>query len=186
MKLLAFAASHRPDSYNRKLVKIAVDDLSAQGIAVDFVEYGEFDMPVYNDAIAKTSGLPEAAYSFAKRAADADGIIISVPEYNWSYPGSLKNIIDWSSCIKPNKLAGKTVLLMSATLGKRGGIDCMKHLMPPLNYFKFSVFPDTFSLANCGDAFDANDHLADKNKHENLISVLHHYVTFTKNHANTK
>ena len=78
MKLLAFAASHRKDSYNRKLAKLAATHMESQGAAVDFAEYAEFDMPVYNDEVA-TGGVPNVAQCFAKRASTCDGIIICSP-----------------------------------------------------------------------------------------------------------
>jgi NAD(P)H-dependent FMN reductase len=95
MRLLVFAASHRPESANRKLARLAADHLQAQGAIIDFAEYAEFDMPIYNDGTA-AHGVPEVAQSFAKRAGRADGIVLCSPEYNWSYPGSIKNIIDWT------------------------------------------------------------------------------------------
>ena len=102
VKLLAFAASHRPDSYNRKLAKIASMLAESHGATVTFAEYAEFDMPIYNDYEADLNNIPDAAKSFLKQALPADGIIIASPEYNWSYPGSLKNIIDWTSRLDVN------------------------------------------------------------------------------------
>jgi len=184
MKLLAFAASHRPDSYNRKLLQCAISHLKAQSIIIDFVEYGEFDMPIYNDTIPETSGIPDYAYRLASRAKDADGIMIASPEYNWSYPGSLKNIIDWTSCIDSNPLSGKTALLMSATPGSRGGIIGLQHLKTPLEALEILVFHKVFPLGKCLEAFDKNGNLSDPKQSEHLHTILDRYVTFTRNHSN--
>lgn len=40
------------------------------------------------------------------QVASADAIIVSVPEYNYSFSGVLKNAIDWASR-SPNAFAGK-------------------------------------------------------------------------------
>jgi len=178
MKLLIFAASHRPESSNRKLAQLAAAHV-AKTVAVDFAEYSEFDMPLYNDVIA-TANIPDIAQSFAKRAASAQGIIISSPEYNWSYPGSLKNIIDWTSRLASNPLAGKTALLMSATPGGRGGILGLNHLKPPLESVQMHVFNRVFPLSNSHTALDAAGELTDAKQRKNFTAMLDEYIVFTR------
>jgi len=183
MKLLAFGASHRAESYNRKLAKLAAAEAAKLGAEVDFAEYSEFDMPIYNDS-GTLEGAPKSVRSFGDRAAKADGIIISSPEYNWSYPGSIKNIIDWTSRIKPNPAAGKTALLMSATTGSRGGILGVSHLKTPLEALQLFVFPKMFPLGHAPDAFTEQNELRDGKQHELFISLIKDYVTFTRNLSN--
>lgn len=180
MKFLVFAASHRPESYNRKLAACTARFLAGKGHDVDFAEYAEFDMPAYNDAVE----LPPAAYSFGNRAASCQGIIVSAPEYNWSYPGSLKSIIDWTSCIKPHPLRGKTALLMSASPGTRGGILGLSHLKTPMEASHLFVFPRVFPLGSCESAFDSDGALGAR-PNEHLHILLHDYVTFTGKLTNT-
>ena len=179
MKFLAFAASHRPDSYNRRLINVAATHLLTKGSQVDVVLYDTFDMPVYK----ATLEMPEICHTFAKHAEHADGIIIAAPEYNWSYPGSLKNIIEWTSCIKPYPLAGKTALLMSASPGARGGILGLNHLKSPLEEIELIVYQKVFPLGHCMEAF-AGDVLVDSKQHKHLTTILDGYVTFTQKLAN--
>lgn len=181
MKFLVFAASHRLESYNRKLAAHASQYLSGKKIQVDLADYAEFDMPIYNASIP----LPESAHSFMKRAEVADGIIISSPEYNWSYPGSLKNIIDWTSCISPNSLKGKTALLMCATPGMRGGIVGLNHLKTPMEASQLYVFPKAFPLGNCELAFDEKGALLPRYS-QPLHAILDDYVTFTQKLTNLR
>lgn len=65
----------------------------------------------------------------------ADGLIIITPEYNHSIPGVLKNALDWLSRVSPEPLAGKPVLIQSASPGKLGGIRAQIHLRQILGYF---------------------------------------------------
>lgn len=178
MKFLAFAASHRLESLNLKLAQLAVKNMHALGAEVDLVGYGEFDMEIYNDTYADNQ--PEATKSFAKRVQGIDGIIISMPEYNWSFPGSLKNIIDWTSLIKPNPLAGKTVLLLSATTGARGGITGLQQFKSPLEAQHMFVFHKVFPLAHAQNAFSASGELIDKAQHELLFNMTNDYINFTR------
>jgi NAD(P)H-dependent FMN reductase len=102
MKILAFAASLRKDSYNRKLIAQAVEHLKAMpGVDVDHADYREFEMPIYDGDLEDSSGIPAGGLELIKRVQAADAIVISTPEYNGSIPGTLKNAIDWASRTDP-------------------------------------------------------------------------------------
>ncbi len=177
MKFLAFAASHRPDSLNRKLALCAVDAMRGLGAEVEFVEYSEFDMPLYSAMITDT---PPAAHTLATLAKNADGIILSMPEYNWSFPANLKNIIDWLSTISPAPLAGKTILLMSATTGGRGGILGLQQVKTPLEHLEMFIFNRVFPLAYAQNAFSENGELTDETQKTLLSGIIKDYHAFTK------
>lgn len=178
MKFLAFAASHRPESLNKKLIVLAAQKVISLGAEVDFAEYGEFDMPLYNDTLSDNQ--PTITKKFADKCKDIDGIIIAMPEYNWSFPGSLKNIIDWTSLIKPNFLAGKTVFLMSATTGARGGIAGLQQFKSPLEALHLIVFHKVFPLSHAQNAFTETGELKDKVQQELFFTIIKDYISFTK------
>ena len=48
LRLLAFAASLRRGSLNRRLLARAVELAVAAGAVVDLAEFAEFDMPLFN------------------------------------------------------------------------------------------------------------------------------------------
>lgn len=178
MKFLAFAASHRPESLNYKLVQLAADKAGALGANVEIAEYGEFDMPLYNDTLSDNP--PAITQIFAEKCKDVDGIIIALPEYNWSFPASLKNIIDWTSLIKPNPLAGKTILLMSATTGARGGIAGLQQIKSPFEALHSFIFHKVFPLAHAQHAFNESGELKDPAQQELFFNIIKDYISFTK------
>ncbi len=178
MKLLAFAASHRPESLNYKLVQLAAKQADTLGAHVEIAEYGEFDMPLYNDTFSYNP--PAITRIFAERCKGVDGIIIALPEYNWSFPASLKNIIDWTSLIKPNPLAGKTILLMSATTGARGGIAGLQQIKSPFEALHSFIFHKVFPLAHAQHAFTEAGELKDKAQQELFFTIIKDYIGFTK------
>lgn len=179
MNFLIFAASHRTDSLNRKLAELVASQVASSGMRVNLVDYEQFDMPIYNDQIANTQ-LPEEAYRFARYVEPAHGVIICSPEYNWSYPASLKNIIDWTSRIKPAPITGKTALLMSATPGARGGIGGLMHLKTPCEALGLFVFPKMFALGRANEAFDNTGELADSKQRSLCKSLVNDYIAYTE------
>src|SRR5688572_17148243 len=108
MKILAFAASLRKESLNRKLITLAADIARSQGAEVDLAEFGEFDMPLYNGDVDAGQGKPPGAIELQRRIEAADSLMIASPEYNYSMPGTLKNALDWVSRFRPMPTHGKT------------------------------------------------------------------------------
>ncbi|HWB43338.1 MAG TPA: NAD(P)H-dependent oxidoreductase, partial [Gemmatimonadales bacterium] len=61
MKLLAFAASLRTGSWNRKLIAVAVELARHAGAEVDLAEFREFEMPIYDADLQLAKGIPPGA-----------------------------------------------------------------------------------------------------------------------------
>jgi len=95
----------------------------------DEAEFFRFDigsLPHYN---ADLDPLPQTVTSLKAAIADADGMIIVTPEYNYSVPGVLKNAIDWAS--RPgyaSVLKDKPVFIASVSGGALGGVRAQAHL----------------------------------------------------------
>lgn len=172
MKLFLLAASLRKDSLNKKLIRL-VEKLIPTEHELDVAEFEEFDMPLYNADIQNTTGLPENTQKFIERMKKSDGMIISSPEYNFSTPGTLKNLIDWVSRDQPMPWKGQQMLLMSASVSVVGGNRGLWHTRVALESCGTFVYPDMFSLATAQNAFDDKGELVDKKLQDRLkINVL--------------
>jgi len=123
-EILAFAGSLRKGSFNKALVRAAVE------VAPENVAMEVFDLegiPPFNQDFENT--LPQRVIEFKEKIRSADALLIATPEYNYSIPGVLKNAIDWASRPKANTpLEGKTVAIMSASSGRFGGARAQYHL----------------------------------------------------------
>src|SRR3954468_21415906 len=97
MRILAFAASLRRGSLNRKLVEQAAAIAKKAGAEVHLAEFRDFDMPLYDGDVNEKSGLPPGAEALRQQVEACDALLIATPEYNYSIPGTLKNAIDWVS-----------------------------------------------------------------------------------------
>lgn len=75
----------------------------------------------------------------------ASRFIFIMPEYNGSYPGILKLMID--NCDINKVFAGKKVLLTGVSTGRAGNLRGMDHLTGCLLYLKMLVHPNRLPLS---------------------------------------
>ena len=115
-RLLGICGSLRAASYNRMLMHEAAR-------LFDAAEFTEADLrlPLFDEDIEAADGIPAQVQTLADQIAQADAVVIAVPEYNKALPGVLKNALDWVSRTKNSPWADKPVAIMSATGGRAGG-----------------------------------------------------------------
>ncbi len=176
MKLFMFAASLRQASINKKLIRVIADKARQLGHEVDLAEFSEFELPLYNGDTQDNNGIPAAATAFVKRMQQADGTLIASPEYNFSIPGILKNLIDWVSRISPMPWQDQRILLCSASPALVGGNRGLWATRMPLEACGALVYPDMFSLAAAYDAFMENGQLKDAALQQRLHNTLEKFL----------
>jgi chromate reductase len=115
MRVLAFAASLRTGSWNRRLLELAASVAREAGAEVDVARFREFEMPMYDADLDREHGLPPGGHELARRLNAVDAVLLAAPEYNYSIAGTLKNAIDWVSRVRPMPWRGKSIYLLSAT-----------------------------------------------------------------------
>ena len=95
----------------------------------------------------------EVVARIRKEVSEADGLWIFTPEYNMSYPGHLKNLLDWlSRPVKfmdygtPTCINGKRVAISGAG-GKAATADCRAKLTELLTFMKAEVMEPQTGIA---------------------------------------
>ena len=161
VKLLIFSASLRRNSLNTRLAVLAAAAVQARGGSVAQAAMSDFDSVSYNQDVEAKDGVPAGAQRLRERLLAADAFIIVSPEYNGSMTGALKNVIDWTSRLRPQPFNGRQGLLMSASPSMVGGNRGLWSLRVPLEHLGARIYPDMFSLAQAHQAFDANGRIAD-------------------------
>lgn len=178
MRLLVFGASLRANSLNVFLAERAAEHFRARGLDVDLASFAEFDAPSYNQDVLDASGFPAGARAFIDRLRAADTFAIASPEYAFSVPGLLKNVIDWSSQDEPIGWTGKPGLLLSASVSSMGGQRGLAALRVPLEALGAHVYPDMFSVPNAHEKLDSSGHITDEHVRIRLHSVLDAFLAF--------
>ncbi len=114
-KVLAISGSTRVQSSNLHLIH-AIADLAKEELDIEV--YSELDaLPHFNPDI-DTENVPPPVERMRAKITGADGVLICTPEYVFSLPGSLKNLIEWT--VSTTVLLDKPVALITASgLGEK-------------------------------------------------------------------
>jgi len=166
VKILALAGSLRAESFNKKLVRIAVKGAEKAGAAVTLVDLRDLPLPIYDGDLEAASGIPENGKKLKRLFIDHAGLMIASPEYNSSVTALLKNTIDWVSRPEPNEaplaaFTGKVAAIMSASPGALGGLRGLVHLRAILGNIGTLVLPRQLAISRANDAFAADGTLKD-------------------------
>ena len=177
LDILAISGSLRRGSFNTALLRTAQEEAGAD-VAIEIYDYS--DVPLYNGDI-EAAGFPAAATRLKERIHSADAIIFAVPEYNYSFPGVLKNAIDWAS--RPygkSAWAAKPAALVS-TGGGLGAARAQYQLRQVLVSQGMHLLhaPEVF-VANAGTKFDTNGRLTDDVARGLIKQVVANLATWTR------
>ncbi|MEM7152192.1 MAG: NADPH-dependent FMN reductase [Myxococcota bacterium] len=138
MKIRSIAGSLRARSVSKAALE-AAGQLAPEGVQLQPLSIAE--LPLYNADIDVEGG-PAAVVEFKAAIAEADGLIIATPEYNYGIPGALKNALDWAS--RPayrSVLAGRPVAVIGVAGGFVGGARAVGQLKQVLGGTVSDVFP---------------------------------------------
>jgi len=122
------------------------------GIATELIDISELPMPI-DDA-----GEQIKDATFSNKMALADALVLVTPEYNHSFPGLLKHVLD--SCLKEyiHKAAG----IVGVSAGPFGGVRAIQDLLPVIRELGLvNVFWDV-TFGNVASIFDPSGKLLDE------------------------
>ena len=153
-RILFIIGSLRVKSFNRQVAQVA-KELIGNRAEVQELDYS--DLPLLNQDIEQPE--PAAVARIRKEVSVADGLWIFTPEYNMSYPGHLKNLLDWlSRPVKPMDYStptcinGKRVAISGAG-GKAATADCRKKLTELLTFMKAKALSEQVGIAVPAEAW---------------------------------
>jgi len=176
IKILGIAGSLRKGSYNQAALRAALE-LVPEGAEIDIYDIDGF--PGFNQDLDQSP--PEKVVEFKQKIREADAILISSPEYNYSIPGVLKNAIDWAS--RPygdSAWDGKPAAIMGASPGTVGTARMQYHLRQVMVFLNmFPLNKPEVMIGHCADKFDANGVLTDENTKEFMRKMLQALVDWT-------
>jgi chromate reductase len=148
-----------------------VRELAPPALAVSVEEIDA--VPLYNFDVERAA-FPEAVTRLKAALRSADGTLIVTPEYNFSVPGVLKNVIDWIS--RPTgdaALRGKPVGVLGASPGAIGTARAQFQLRGILANLNAIVMPQpSVVIAGAAQKFDASGRLVDEETRRHVRAYL--------------
>ncbi len=121
---VAISGSLRNKSYNTMVLKAAQKLVPAN---IDIEQISIADVPMYNFDLHEKF-YPELVEKICTAIKTADALIIVTPEYNYSIPGALKNVIDFLSKHTTKPFDKKAVGIVSGSPSLLGGVRAQYHL----------------------------------------------------------
>lgn len=179
LNLLGISGSTRKASLNRALLLTIAEVLPAEARLT--LWDGLATLPIFNSDLPE----PAAVLSLKSAIASADGVIIAVPEYNYSIPGGLKNALDWVS--RPpatSPLRGKPTAMCGAASGMSGTIRAQNHLRGMLVYSDTPVMnqPEVL-IPRAHERFDQTGKLTDESTRQLLARFATAFTAFVRRHG---
>ncbi len=166
-RLLAFAASLRRDSFNRRLLPVLVAGARDAGAEVTVVDLADYPLPIYDGDLESASGMPAPAQALLALLATHDGLLLATPEYNGFFPPLLKNTLDWMSRPEPDGSSGlrhfrnKPAAIATASPGGFGGLRSQQATRQLLANLGMFVLPEAVTVSQAGKAFAEDGSLTD-------------------------
>ena len=144
-------------SLNQKLFR-AFRDLAAKEYLMESFDISQ--LPFFSQDLEED--LPSIVRDFKTKIEASSAILFITPEYNRSFPGVIKNAIDWGS--RPygkNSWNKKTAGLIGASIGSIGTFGAQNHLRQVLNCLDLQIMNQPEFYLNGSKAFDENGKLND-------------------------
>lgn len=174
-KFVGIVGTNSDHSTNRQLLQFMKNHFSSKA-EIEIVEIK--DMPVFNKP--ENKDIPEIVQTMADKIDDADGVIISTPEYDHAVTASLMNALSWLSYgIFP--FVDKPVMITGASYGTLGSSRAQLHLRQILDApeLKARIMPSSeFLLSHSLQAFDEENNLTNVEQTEKLDRLFEDFLMF--------
>ena len=129
-RLIGMSGSLRAGSYSNAVLETLRETFAE---TADLRLWDLAPIPLYNQDF-EGDRRPAPVKAMLAAIAEADGLVLCVPEFNHSIPGVLKNALDWAS--RPaftSVMAHKPVAIMASSPGAMSGARCLEHLKVALD-----------------------------------------------------
>jgi chromate reductase len=129
-KILALVGGICKDSLNQQLFDFFKE---AAGDSMELDQFQIKTLPFYSQDLENDP--PSTVVEFKKRIKESDGVLVITPEYNRSFPGVLKNALDWGSRPYGQSLwGGKPAGLIGTSPGVIGTFGAQNQIRQVLSF----------------------------------------------------
>jgi chromate reductase, NAD(P)H dehydrogenase (quinone) len=161
------SGTNRVGSRTLQVALIYKEIFEQQGEKVNLVDLAAIDISAQNDNMAKLQN--EVLFDTSK-------YVFVAPEYNGSFPGILKLMIDKSEIRKT--MWHKKAMLVGVASGRAGNLRGLDHLTNILNYLKIAVLPNKIPFSGIESVLDAEGKFASQSNYDLATAQVQEFIKF--------
>lgn len=128
----------------------------------------DFDLPLDHYGTEIGANFPEWRDAIIR----ADGLVIVTPEYNHSYPGTLKSVLD----LLLKEYIHKAVAFVGVSAGPWGGTRVIESCVPMVRELGLAITFTDLQFPKVGDKFDDDGNLLDEAYNKRVSGFLDELV----------
>jgi len=159
-------SSHRVALFFKKFIE---ENKLATATILDLNEY---QFPIFEERLRFQSNPTPNTLEFASRIKRSDGVIIVTPEYNGSFPASIKNVVD----LLYDEWYRKPIGISTVSSGGFAGTQVLIALQFVLWKIKAWTVPSQFPIANVDKSFDELGNATDAQATNKRASIFVHDI----------
>jgi NAD(P)H-dependent FMN reductase len=128
-----------------------------ENIEVELIDLKELNFPIFDERLSFQQNPSDKLRTFAQKIERADAVIIVSPEYNGSFPASLKNAVD----VLYKEWYRKPIGIVGVSSGNFGGVNMIIALQSLFLRIKAIPSSTNFPIPNVQNQFDENGQAKD-------------------------
>jgi len=180
--IAGMCGSLRDGSYSRRALQLALDGAAELGAKTYIVDLRNYDLPFCDGNNKGMENKPDVKRMRTK-IKEADGILLSTPEYHGSFSGVLKNALDLMGF---DEFEGKMMGLLSVSGGALGGLNGLSSLRAIGRTLHAWVVPDEVSIPRAYQEFDNEGNIKNSKLKEKIMEVGRQVARFAYLHTSTQ
>lgn len=143
-------------------------------VSITFIDLKEYNLPVMEARLKDTDNPLANVVAIGEAIKQADGIVMVTPEYNNSYSGAMKNMVDYYT----TEWARKPIGIVCGSNGVQGGINA-SNLMQLL-ILAIGAFPMPYKLLvpNLAQSLDEKGKPQNETMEKNLKKFVQEFLAF--------
>lgn len=179
-KILFISGSQRKNSFNTQLINFLLEETKKYGLETEVLNYDNIDF--FNQDIEFPT--PENINLIREKIKSANALWISSPEYNGSYSGALKNLLDWISRPiekgqfgAPDFIKDKAVALSGAAGGSKASrvLDSLTILLKAM---KLNVFEEKVGMSIPAESWASDKLIINEEQKEEFRNQIKNFINF--------
>lgn len=151
-------------------------------VETELIDLQELDLPIMEERLRFLADPPARLVEFGAKIERADGLLVVTPEYNFGYPGVLKNALDY---LLP-EYRRKPVGIVTVSAGPFGGMYALSALRQAFFGMGAMPIPAAMPVSRVQDAFAEDGTLTDRAYERRVTTFLDELVWFTEAIAEQK